>query len=176
MSNQYRSKCKLRVLVLKMCILLLKVKTAAITLWTPLQKAQNGSVHTADFTAPCLQYTFLSGWRCGNLSQLNKLKSGSQKRKVKKNRERRQSEGSQVLTNFSKEGEHKHWNPISVIKQRQPKARADNRLHFQMMRPWLLRLRINKVYCRLILQLQATDLKQANIKLILSRYLATLIK
>jgi hypothetical protein len=39
------------------------------------------------------------------------LKSGSQRRKVKKDREKGLNEGSQVLTNlFSKNGEHKHLN------------------------------------------------------------------
>jgi hypothetical protein len=57
-----------------------------------------------------------SKWPCSVLvkdsqPQLKKLKSGSQKRKVKKDRERRQKEGSQVLTNFfSKKGEHKRLN------------------------------------------------------------------
>ena len=43
--------------------------------------------------------------------QVTKLKSGSQKRKETKDRERRRNEGSQLLTNFfSKKGEHKRLN------------------------------------------------------------------
>ena len=42
---------------------------------------------------------------------LKKLKSGSQKKKLKKDRERRQNETSQVLTNlFSRKAEHKCLN------------------------------------------------------------------
>ena len=84
--------------------------------------------------------------------KLNKLKSVSQKRKVQKDGERIKNEGSQVLTNlFSKKGERKRLNtqdetpflttvpPLSLLKQRQAKSRANNRLHFRMIRPMLLR-------------------------------------
>ena len=63
-----------------------------------------------DFTAnsTLLTVRLLSGWRCGNMSQLQKLKSGSQKRKEKKEREKKLKQRSQVLTSFfTKKGEHK---------------------------------------------------------------------
>ena len=76
------------------------------------------------------------------MSQIQKIKSGSQKRKEKNEREKKLKQGSQVLTSFfTKKGEHKRlttrWNPIleSIffkINTDNKLARADNSLHFQL--------------------------------------------
>ena len=101
-------------------------------------------------TAPWYGEAFSPGRTCGNMSQpqFNTLKSGSQKRKVRKDRERRLKWWSPVLTNLVRQkGEHRRLNTqdgtpfwtTAAKTNREPEAGADNRLHCHMTRPWLLK-------------------------------------